>query len=94
MLLELSRSLARPPCPARLGFPGNQPFFTGNSFRPRQDVLKGVKGVRKESTEAGDAMSGHIHAGPNEGIFFLDSRPCPYLQLPASLYLRAQMSSH
>ncbi|KAA6412357.1 MAG: Mitochondrial escape 2 [Lasallia pustulata] len=73
MLLELSRSLARPPCPARLGFPRYQPFFTGNSFRPRQDVLKGVKGVRKESTEAGDAMSGHIHAGPNEGIFFLDN---------------------
>lgn len=29
-------------------------------------------GIRHASLEAGENKSGHIHAGPNEGIFFFD----------------------
>ena len=34
---------------------------------------KTPKGVRRKTTEAGEDKSGHINAGPNEGILFLDS---------------------
>lgn len=30
-------------------------------------------GQRRATFEAGENMSGHITAGPNEGIFFFDS---------------------
>lgn len=75
-MFELLRPLARPPCAARVRNPQRQHLFTGHNLRPRQDTSRLVKGIRKESTEAGDAKSGHINAGPNEGIFFLDSMRC------------------
>ncbi len=44
-------------------------------------VSKGAiswKGIRRESTETGEDRSGHIAAGPNEGILFFDSEPLPF----------------
>ena len=42
----------------------------GTSSTPRILV---ILGKRYKTTEAGEGKSGHINAGPNEGIFFLDS---------------------
>ncbi|MCJ1323199.1 mitochondrial escape protein 2 [Xylographa vitiligo] len=42
-------------------------------LRPRGGPPKTCKGVRRKTTEAGDDKSGHINAGPNEGIIFLDN---------------------
>ncbi|KAJ8064819.1 hypothetical protein OCU04_007127 [Sclerotinia nivalis] len=40
----------------------------------KYDGLKNTwKGVRRESTQIGENGSGHITAGTNEGILFLDS---------------------
>ena len=44
-----------------------------NGFLRRQSPVNAWGGVRRETTEAGADKSGHILAGPNEGIFFLDS---------------------
>ncbi|KAI9651385.1 mitochondrial escape protein 2 [Ciborinia camelliae] len=42
----------------------------------KYDGVKGqLKGVRRESTQIGENESGHITAGTNEGILFLDSLP-------------------
>jgi len=53
--------------------PRRQYFFTANGFRPRQSPAQRAKGVRQATTEAGEEKSGHIDAGPNEGILFFDS---------------------
>ncbi|ATZ48119.1 Bcyme2 [Botrytis cinerea B05.10] len=39
----------------------------------KYDRSKGMKGVRRESTQIGENESGHITAGTNEGILFLDN---------------------
>jgi hypothetical protein len=42
--------------------------------RGRKAVSRGrINSRRHKTTEAGDEKSGHINAGPNEGILFLDS---------------------
>ena len=45
-----------------------------NTIRPKYKPLQISKGIRRKTTEAGEDKSGHIHAGPNEGILFLDSK--------------------
>ena len=40
---------------------------------PRHDVSRVLGSRREKSTDAGDNKSGHIEAGNDEGIFFLDS---------------------
>lgn len=47
----------------------------------KYDRSKGMKGVRRESTQIGENESGHITAGTNEGILFLDSE-FPYFLEP------------
>ncbi|MCJ1433821.1 mitochondrial escape protein 2 [Xylographa pallens] len=42
-------------------------------LRPKGGPPKTCKGVRRKTTEAGEDKSGHINAGPNEGIIFLDN---------------------
>lgn len=51
-------------------------------FTPRLSCLNQLKGLkhrynrlekRLRTDQAGHEKSGHINAGPNEGIFFLDS---------------------
>ena len=49
--------------------------FTAKGLRPRHNLLQLRKDIRHRTTEAGEDKSGHINAGPNEGIFFLDSEP-------------------
>ena len=39
--------------------------------------IGGFDGRRYKTTEAGDEKTGHINAGPNEGILFLDSQVPP-----------------
>lgn len=46
-------------------------------FAPRQGSVKAWGGVQRITTEAGTDKSGHIDGGPNEGIFFLDSKQHP-----------------
>ncbi len=70
--------------PKILGLPA---LFSRSSCAERQllriatghDVRQGLKKCRGgnrryKTTEAGDEKSGHINAGPNEGILFLDSK--------------------
>lgn len=64
--------------------PQRQYFSTANGFRPRQKTRHEVKGIRQATTEAGEEKSGHIDAGPNEGILFFDSR----LRLRSTLFGR------
>jgi hypothetical protein len=47
-----------------------QPFRRPD-WRPKPSLCVG--GQRNASYEAGEDDSGHISAGPNEGIFFFDS---------------------
>ncbi|MCJ1287528.1 mitochondrial escape protein 2 [Xylographa opegraphella] len=53
--------------------PLRQYHLKSRSLRPQGSPLKICKGVRRKTTEAGDDKSGHINAGPNEGILFLDN---------------------
>ncbi|MCJ1483074.1 mitochondrial escape protein 2 [Schaereria dolodes] len=69
---------SRRTCFARQSFPRRQYYFTANGFRPRKISLSDKNGIRNrgtrgKTTEAGEDKSGHISAGPNEGIFFLDN---------------------
>ena len=51
-----------------------QYYYIANGFRPRPLLTQAWREVRQVTTEAGDNKSGHIFAGPNEGIFFIDSK--------------------
>lgn len=63
----------RPPRPQTRAF-GNVGNFTRVGLKGlKYDRLKDIKGVRRESTQIGENESGHITAGTNEGILFLDS---------------------
>ena len=57
----------------RTSFPRRQYYFTANGFRPRSSAPRLQREVRAKTTQAGEDKSGHINAGPNEEIFFLDS---------------------
>jgi hypothetical protein len=46
---------------------------TANGFRPRQLAAPIPLGRRSMIVAKGDEGSGHILAGPNEGIMFFDS---------------------
>ncbi|TGO56225.1 hypothetical protein BOTNAR_0228g00130 [Botryotinia narcissicola] len=63
----------RPPRPQTRAF-GNVGNFARVGLKElKYDRLKGIKGVRRESTQIGENESGHITAGTNEGILFLDN---------------------
>ena len=53
-------------------------LWTATRYHPLRDHPWPVNSYcrRYKTTEAGDNKSGHIEAGQNEGIFFLDSL-CP-----------------
>ena len=51
--------------------------------RLRHEALWAVGRGRYKSTVAGDDMSGHIEAGKNKGIFFIDSELHTVSWLPA-----------
>lgn len=55
--------------------PRRQYFFTATGFRPRPHpyTWQRLQSIRQATTEAGEENSGHIDAGPNEGILFFDS---------------------
>lgn len=42
--------------------------------RLRAGVIPTIKGIRKSSAKAGEGKRGHLHVGPNEGIFFVNSK--------------------
>ena len=64
----------RPRSIKSLPFPRSQYYFTVNGYRARtQATLPDVARRRRASSEAGEDDSGHITAGPNEGILFFDS---------------------
>ncbi|KAH0538375.1 hypothetical protein FGG08_005024 [Glutinoglossum americanum] len=48
-------------------------FSNVNGSRSRQRLMQVARGRRLASTEAGENESGHISAGPNEGILFFDN---------------------
>lgn len=49
-------------------------FRIATSHGGRQSLSRGrIESRRHKTTEAGDEKSGHINAGPNEAILFLDS---------------------
>ena len=54
-------------------------------LRPKGGPPKTCKGVRRKTTEAGEDKSGHINAGPNEGILFLDSKQEFYMVFARTL---------
>lgn len=59
----------------------------------RHEALRTVGSGRYKSTAAGDNKSGHIEAGKNEGIFFIDSE-YPWGSLPsAPLYRPIEVMS-
>ena len=45
-----------------------------HGFRSWPSAMQSLEKVRRVTTEAGDNKSGHIFAGPNEGILFIDSK--------------------
>ena len=53
----------------------NRALWTAKRYRPLREHSWPVDlcSRRYKTTEAGDNKSGHIEAGQNEGIFFLDS---------------------
>ncbi|CZR56999.1 related to mitochondrial rRNA processing protein PRP12 [Phialocephala subalpina] len=55
--------------------PPRRDFYNGGiTPRPMVGLRNGMwRGIRKESTETGEDQSGHITAGLNEGILFIDN---------------------
>ena len=74
-MLGLRGFLGRTGAGASKGVSSKHSYVTGNLFRPRQGSPRKNhgNGQRNQTTEAGDKKSGHINAGPNEAILFLDS---------------------
>lgn len=67
--------LGRTACP-RLALPWHLPIRVhGLNRRRRISNTSTLLEKRYKTTEAGEEKSGHIKAGQNEGIFFLDSEP-------------------
>lgn len=56
-------------CLPQISTPSLYCLNQSNGPKHRYDKLE----KRRRTTQAGDEKSGHINAGPNEGIFFLDS---------------------
>ena len=79
LLSRLSRPLAPVPILGK-----RQCVWTRARYEllPDRTHAGAFSGRRFKTTEAGDNKSGHIEAGPNEGIFFLSSifaRLYPYI---------------
>ncbi|KAI9831238.1 MAG: mitochondrial escape protein 2 [Sarea resinae] len=62
----------RPALQARVGR-GSHDFFISNNFRSRVDLGKTYAPIRSATFEAGENNTGHISAGANEGIIFVDN---------------------
>ncbi|MCJ1387141.1 mitochondrial escape protein 2 [Xylographa soralifera] len=70
----LSRMIVgRPVGLSRQILPLRQYHLKPCGLRPKGGPPKVCEGVRRKTTEAGEDKSGHINAGPNEGILFLDN---------------------
>ncbi|MCJ1313236.1 mitochondrial escape protein 2 [Agyrium rufum] len=57
----------------RLLCANNHARFTSSASLVNKGARQDSRNVRRASTEAGENKSGHINAGQNEGIFFLDN---------------------
>lgn len=75
MMLGLSRALGS----SHNTLTSKQTFLAINKCYQREGApyRYRAKSRRFKTTEAGDEKSGHINAGPDEGILFLDSASPP-----------------
>ena len=75
LTMALTKILCRPVSSLPPALAQRPPYQFAHLKEPRvRPALRPIQRRRNGTFEAGEDESGHINAGPNEGIFFFDSR--------------------